>query len=118
MENVGQRKGMPVVTHLTQVKLRLELDKSYWGNVCKDIEAAPAAIRRVGQAMAGRAERVAAMMELMAANGFVFKIDKTAVYCYSSEVEAYEIKRDLLAAGFKDFEFQIILEYTRGWGMM
>jgi hypothetical protein len=58
------------------------------------------------------------MMELLADHGFIFRAGKNAVYCYSNKVEAGEAKRLLFSAGFRDREFQIQLEYTRGWGML
>lgn len=108
----------PVVTHLTQVRLRLAPDEAYWDTVHRKVRVDPDAVRQAGRVMVERANRVAAMMDVMAARGFTFEADKMVIYCYSSRVEAYEIKRDLIAAGFKDPEFQIVLEYTRGWGML
>lgn len=108
----------PVVNHLTQVRLRLTPDEAYWDSVRRKVKVDPQAVRQAGRVMAERADRVAAMMDIMAARGFIFEAEKMAVYCYSNKVEAYEVKRDLLAAGFKDPEFQIVLEYTRGWGML
>lgn len=118
MENVRQKNRPPIATHLTQVKLRLAPDESYWENVRRGVKVDAAAVRQAGQLMAERANRVAAMMDVMAARGFVFEADRMVINCYSGKVEAYEIKQDLIAAGFKDPEFQIVLEYTRGWGML
>lgn|GEM_PF-820612 len=118
MEKVRQKYGPPVVTHLTRVKLWLAPDESYWENVGRGVKVDAAAVREAGRLMTKRANRVAAMMDVMASKGFIFEADKMAIYCYSTTVEAYEIKRDLIAAGFKDPEFQILLEYTRGWGML
>lgn len=107
----------PVVTHLTRVSLTLAADP----DCCRTMLMGgvdPATVRALGRLAAERAERVAAMMDLMAKWGFTFKAGKNVVYCYSNTIEAGEIKKVLLAEGFKDREFQIVLEYTRGWGML
>lgn len=112
-------RELPIVTHLTQIVLHLTLNR-------EDIEEAncwqgnigPGEIRRLGEIMARRTERVAAMVELLASYGFTFEVKKSVVHAYSNQVEAFEAKRSLLEAGFKDREFQIVLEYTRGWGML
>jgi hypothetical protein len=107
----------PIVTYLTTVSLQLGPDP----DDCRQVSAAPVvpeSVRQLGRLAAERAERVAAMMDFMAALSFSFEVEKNAVRCYSNTVEAGEIKRMLLKEGFKDREFQIVLEYTRGWGML
>lgn len=107
----------PIVTHLTRVSLQIAPN---WGDY-RQVFAGPVGpetVRQLGRIAADRAERVAAMMDLMAALNFDFEAGKNSICCYSNTVEAGEIKRMLLAAGFKDKEFQIVLEYTRGWGML
>jgi hypothetical protein len=109
----------PIVTYLTQIVFHLTLNK-------EDIEQAAIwqgtigsnHVRRLGELMIKRTERVAAMMDVLFALGFEFEVKKNVVYANSDQVEAFEAKRSLLEAGFKDREFQIILEYTRGWGML
>lgn len=112
------KEKTPVVTHLTRVGLSLLPDTDVFQALPVVGQPTPEVIRSIGRTMAVRAERVAAMMELMAAQGFSFESDKRAIYAYSNEVEAFQIKRDLIRAGFADYEFQIYLEYTRGWGML
>ena len=107
----------PIVTHLTTVLLQLVANL----NDCRQVFAGPVVpetVRQLGRLAAERAERVAAMMDFMADLGFSFEAGKNKVRCFSNAVEAGEIKRMLLAAGFNDKEFQIVLEYTRGWGML
>lgn len=108
----------PVVTHLTRVGLTIAPDPEVFAPLYQAGIPTADMVRELGKAMAERAERVAAMMDLMAARGFVFESAKQTIFGYSNQVEAFEIKRDLIAAGFKDREFQIVLEYTRGWGML
>lgn len=108
----------PIVTHVTTVSLQLapNLDDCR-RQVCAG-PVVPETVRQLGRLAAERTDRVVAMMDFMDALGFRFEARKNTVRCYSNAVEAGEIKRMLLAAGFKDKEFQIVLEYTRGWGML
>lgn len=106
-----------VVTHLTRVSLSLVPEAQVLREMYSHLPT-PAAVKAVGKTLADRAERVAAMMELLAQLGFTFESDKQTVFAYSNTVEAYEVKRELIRAGFADREFQIYLEYTRGWGML
>lgn len=108
----------PIVTYVTRVGLRLEMDPDVFNTVITASTVGPAMVRELGKKMAYRMERVAAIMELLATKGFIFETEKQAVYACSNDVEAQDIKRCILAAGFKDREFQILLEYTRGWGML
>lgn len=107
----------PIVTHVTEVKFRLFPEDDPL-NAAADEAVTPASVRRAGDRVADHYRRVAAMMELLAGQGFVFRAGKKMVHGYSREMEADDTKRLLLAAGFKDREFQIVLEYTRGWGML
>jgi hypothetical protein len=36
----------------------------------------------------------------------------------STDVEAGAVKRQLLARGFRDREFRVVLEYVRQWGVL
>lgn len=109
----------PVVTHLTRVKISLALDDDLLAEAASGKALiAPVMVNQAGKHIADHYTRVTKMMELLADHGFSFRAGKKAVYCYSSEVEAGEAKRLLLSAGFRDWEFQIQLEYTRGWGML
>ena len=36
----------------------------------------------------------------------------------STDVEAGAVKRHLLARGFRDREFRVVLEYVRQWGVL
>lgn len=110
---------LPIVTYLTQIVFHLTLnqedidDAAIWQGTVGSGQ-----VRRLGELMTKRTERVAAMMDLLAASGFEFDVKKNVVYATSDQVEAFEAKHSLLEAGFKDREFQILLEYTRGWGML
>ncbi len=109
----------PIVTHLTRVKLSLEPDSDPLAEAASGKSLITAAmVDHAGRQVAERYARVIAMMELLAVHGFVFRTREKAVFCYSSEVEAGVAKRLLLTAGFRDREFQIHLEYDRGWGML
>jgi len=57
-------------------------------------------------------------MEALTELKFVFSTDKNYLYAKSETVGAREAKEYLLAKGFQDQDFQIHLEYSRGWGMM
>lgn len=112
-------RELPIVTHLTQIvfhltPMREEMEEAgLWRGT---IDAGQ--VRKAGQLMHQRTERIAGMMDLLAAQGFSFEVKKSIIYAFSNEVEAFEAKHSLLEAGFKDREFQIVLEYTRGWGML
>jgi hypothetical protein len=108
----------PIVTHLTKVALNLAPDQDDIDRLLASEPLDAAKVRAVGHLAAARAERVAAMMDLLSGLGFNFLLEKQLIACYSNELEAGEIKRTLIAAGFRDREFQIVLEYTRGWGML
>ena len=109
----------PIVTHLTRVKFSLAPDDDRLAEAASDKELiTPLMVNQAGRHISDHYTRVTKMMELLADHGFSFRAGKNAVYCYSNEVEAGEAKRLLLAAGFRDREFQIVLEYTRGWGML
>jgi hypothetical protein len=109
----------PIVTHLTRVKLSLEPDIDSLAEAASGKSLITAAmVDQAGRQVADRYTRVIAMMELLAVHGFIFRTREKAVFCYSSEVEAGVAKRLLLSAGFRDREFQIHLEYDRGWGML
>jgi hypothetical protein len=115
----SEKTSPPVVTHLTRVSIRLTPDEDIlMKQGADDKTVTPELVRQTGLHIADHHKRVAEMMEFLARHGFSFKVNKKAIYCYSSEVEAGVIKRLLLAEGFKDREFQIHLEYTRGWGML
>jgi hypothetical protein len=114
-----EKKSPPIVTHLTRVGLVLSPDEDYLRDqTAGGRDVTPEMVRQAGACNADRHRRVAEMMEFLGRRGFNFKFSKDIIFCYSSEVEAGEIKRLLIAEGFRDREFQIHLEYTRGWGML
>jgi hypothetical protein len=109
----------PIVTHVTQVTISLLPDD----HLLTDPSAGrglvtPLMVGQAGKQITEHLIRVTRMMELLAARGFSFRGGHNAVHGFSSEVEAGVAKRLLLEAGFKDRDFQIVLEYTRGWGML
>jgi hypothetical protein len=75
-------------------------------------------LRRAGELTKVHYDKVAAIMEALAAIGFQFLAVNGRVYAVSDTVGAREAKEYLLKKDFKDTDFQIHLEYTRGWGMM
>lgn len=117
-DDIKNQQKIPVVTHLTQVVFHLDDRRIVETAALPRQNIGPAAARRFGVLMLERVNRIAAMMELLAVHGFYFERKGPVIHGYSHEIEAYEAKRILLEAGFRDCEFQIILEYTRGWGML
>ena len=114
-----KKASTPIVTHVTQVTISLLPDE----HILTDFSTGsgpvtPQIVSQAGKQITEHFMRVTSMMELLAGHGFSFRRSQKAVHGYSSEMEAGEAKRLLLEAGFKDREFQIILEYTRGWGML
>lgn len=108
----------PMVNHVTRVIFRLIEDPVPYGPLAGDASPGPAAVRAFGARLALRSERVAAMMEVLAERGFIFKFDKDRIYAESGVVEAQDAKKSLLSAGFEDTEFQVFLEYARKWGVL
>jgi hypothetical protein len=113
-----QEASKPIVTHVTQVTISLEPDDLLTDPAISSGPFTPAMMRQTSKQISDHYTRVITMMELLKSHGFSFRADKQAIHCFSTEVEAGEAKRLLLAAGFKDREFQIVLDYTRGWGML
>lgn len=109
----------PIVTHLTQVTISLLPEDHLFTTPEKNNESVTTdMIRQMAGQTADHMARVISMMELLAAHGFVFHADRKAIHGFSREMEAGEAKRLLLSSGFSDRDFQIVLEYTRGWGML
>jgi len=66
----------------------------------------------------GRAARVASMGETLQGAGFTLREERRRLLAESSTVEAAAAKALLRRAGFRDPEFQIVLEYARAWGIL
>lgn len=114
---VVEKTYQAVVYHNTCIILKPQLDKSF----LLDNHATPLfaeQIRIYGGPQFEKVHRVAAMMDLLAARGFEFRLEHQSIYAESTEVEAQEAENYLLSNGFDYSEFQVILEYTRMWGMM
>ncbi|EAX47848.1 conserved hypothetical protein [Thermosinus carboxydivorans Nor1] len=107
-----------MVHHLTRITLKLLDDPIPFDLVRKADPPSAEDVRAFGRQLSNRAERVAAMMELLAAKGFTFSAGKDCIYADSKEVEAQAAKRYLIEHGFHDQEFQVYLEYVRRWGIM
>lgn len=107
----------PMVNHLTRIILKLVEEPVPYDALAAG-QPSPAAVRSFGERLAGRAERVAAMMEALAARDFTFKFAKDRIFADSAELEAQEAKKYLLALGFADTEFQVLLEYARKWEVL
>ncbi|MCS5696413.1 hypothetical protein [Desulfofundulus thermocisternus] len=78
----------------------------------------PEDVRRLGDFLKERLERVASMMELLQERGFCCRGTRKAVILEGSDLEAYQVKKLLQEHGFKPHEYEIKLEYTRQWGIM
>ncbi|WP_425060356.1 hypothetical protein SCACP_10470 [Sporomusa carbonis] len=106
-----------MVNYTTRVILNLtdigQAKTSLIGN-----EPRPEDVRYYGRVLSHRAERIAGMMEVLAAAGFTFTVKKDYIYADSEAVEAVAAKRMLAEQGFSDREYQIYLEYRRQWGVM
>ncbi|SDF08432.1 hypothetical protein [Sporolituus thermophilus] len=107
-----------MVHHLTRITLKLLDDPIPFDLVRKAQPPSAKDVRAFGRQLGNRAERVAKMMELLAAKGFTFTAGKDCIYADSAEMEAQAVKRYLLENGFQDQEFQVYLEYVRKWGIM
>lgn len=105
----------PVVTHRTSVILALAPDMTITAAEQDLVTITPEVVQ---QAMYFHADRVVGIMAVLARLGFEFSIKEHTVTAYSDQIEAYEVKKEIKNAGYVDREFQIVLEYTRGWGMM
>ncbi len=108
----------PMVNHLTRIILNLVEDPVPYDIITRQGTPSPGSVRSFGEHLAGRAGRVAAMMEALAARGFVFKLEKNRVLADSETMEAQDAKRYLLSQGFADNEFQVLLEYARKWDVL
>ncbi len=64
------------------------------------------------------APRAGALADALAARGFSVRRERARFVAESDAVEAGEAKRQLLALGFRDREFQVFLEYVRQWGVL
>jgi hypothetical protein len=107
-----------MVNHLTRIILKLIEEPVPYETVTAPGLPTPGSVRGFGQRLAARADRVAAMMEALAARGFVFKFEKDRVFADSETMEAQEAKKYLLTQGFEDTEFQVMLEYARKWEVL
>ncbi len=105
----------PMVNHLTRIILKLVEDPVPYDTVTQQGPPTPTGVRSFGERLARRADRVAGMMEALAARGFVCKFAKDRVFADSDTMEAQDAKRYLLSQGFDDSEFQVMLEYARKW---
>lgn len=107
-----------MVNHLTRIIMRLVEEPLPYGSVATANPVVPADVRGFGDRLQTRAARVAAMMEALADHGFVCKFSKNCVLADSDAMEAQEAKKYLLARGFEDTEFQVMLEYARKWDVL
>ncbi|WP_242344271.1 hypothetical protein [Anaeromyxobacter terrae] len=64
------------------------------------------------------APRAGALADALAARGFSVRRERARIVAESVTVEAGDAKRQLLALGFRDREFQVFLEYVRQWGVL
>ncbi|MGB9803393.1 MAG: hypothetical protein ACPLRU_08535 [Desulfofundulus sp.] len=78
----------------------------------------PEDMRRLGDFLKERLERVASIMELLQERGFYCRGTRQAVILEGSNMEAYQVKELLQEHGVQPHEYEIKLEYTRQWGIM
>jgi hypothetical protein len=105
----------PIINHRTCIIVNLTGQGSEgW----KDSEVTIDQIRKAGEWIKIHYDKVAAMMEALTAIGFQFSAVNGRVYAVSDTVGAREVKEYLLKQGYQNTDFQIHLEYARGWGMM
>lgn len=107
-----------VVNHLTRVVLHLRPDPDCYEEINQAESITPKLVKEFSRVLAVRAERVAAMMDALQDIGFTFIAKDDVIYADSKVVEAFAAKEHLISQGFKDREFQIILEYARKWDML
>jgi len=105
----------PIVNHVTFI--RIGLSASLPIDLSTPAEG-PYRLREAGILAKAHYDKLAAIMEALTELEFVFSTDKYYLYAKSETVGAREAKEYLLAKGFQDQDFQIHLEYSRGWGMM
>ena len=84
----------------------------------RDLPLTAAGVLAEADRVRAHAGRVAGMMEVLAALRFGFRRAGARIVAESADVEARQAKARLLAAGFEDREFQIVLEYRRRWGIL
>lgn len=108
----------PMVNHLTRITLKLTEEPLPYDIVAAAAPPTPDSVRQFGRKLETRVARVAAMMEALAERGFTFKFEKDRILADSFDMEAQEAKQYLIARGFQDREFQVMLEYARKWGVM
>ncbi|HHX51703.1 MAG TPA: hypothetical protein GX711_09725, partial [Clostridia bacterium] len=80
----------------------------------------PKSIRRLGQLMARRLERVATMMEILQdySSEWVFSISKDYLTMESEDIDITSALEELSLQGFNHDDFTWKVEYTRKWGFM
>jgi hypothetical protein len=107
-----------MVNYITSITFNLDSkhDIRYGLSVNRSLQ--PDAVRQLANVLTNRLERVAAMMDLLATQGFTFQAGKNCIEGYSDSVEAQDAKQYLQKHGFHDHEFQVRLEYVRQWGVM
>ena len=107
-----------VVNHNTRVTLKLPPAWKPDNPIVATETAERSRILDYGEELRQRSVRVVEMIDFLSGLGFRISAGKDCVYADSTEIEAKEVKKRLIAAGFQDREFQIVLEYTRKWGML
>ena len=80
--------------------------------------ARPEDVRSLGCFLKDRLERVASMMELLLGRGWTCRGARQAVILAGDDMEAHQVKEFLQGHGFRPWEYEIKLEYTRKWGIM
>ncbi|WP_333595054.1 hypothetical protein [Anaerospora hongkongensis] len=105
----------PIVNHVTFIRMGLAVNLPIHLNTPQE---GSHRLREAGILAKAHYDKLAAIMEALTELKFVFSTDKNYLYAKSEIVGARDAKEYLLAKGFKDQDFQIYLEYSRGWGMM
>ena len=107
-----------VVNHNTRVSLKLPPQWRPDNAISPDPAFDRALVLAYGSELQKRCERVIAMVDFLEKLGFRISTGKDCIDADSTDIEAGDVKRRLITAGFQDREFQIVLEYTRKWGML
>ena len=106
------------VNHNTRVTLKLPPAWKPDHSITANPAVNRAEILAYGEDCNLRCVRVIEMLDFLEKLDFWISSGKDCVFADSMEMEAKDVKLRLIAAGFHDREFQIVLEYTRKWGML
>lgn len=111
-------KDNRTVLHLTRVVLDLFEKPLAFDKFTQNKVLTSEDVRVCSDIITCRLKRIQEMCVILTELKFKLTYEKNAIYAESADVEAQEIKGILKSRGYKDTEFQVILEYVRKWGML